>query len=174
MITYRKPQPEEAEAFAALHVQCWREAYAEILPPELLATFSTEKRLPMWQASLVNPERFILGAYADGIPVGFIICGPSDEKHIAHQDGHLWALYIAASQHRRGTGRTLMGCAASDWLAKGGKSLTIGVLTENHSARRFYESVGAKLARQCTYNWGGFDLPDCIYLLDDLAKFAKI
>ena len=30
-ITYRKPGPHEAEAFAALHVQCWRECYPGIL-----------------------------------------------------------------------------------------------------------------------------------------------
>ena len=173
-ITYRKPQPEEAEAFAALHVQCWREAYAEILPAELMATFSTEKRLPMWQASLVNPERFILGAYADGIPVGFIISGPSDEKHIADQDGHLWALYIAASQHRQGIGRTLAYAATQHWHARGGSTITIGVLAENKPARAFYESLGAKLLKYSTYNWSGFDLQDCLYIWDDLAKIAKV
>ena len=173
-ITYRRPTFDEAEAFAALHVQCWREAYAEIVPPALLATFSTKTRLPMWQAVLANPQRFVLGAYAEGNPAGFIISGATEDKHIENQDGDIASLYIAASQHRKGIGRTLIGRAATDWLAQGGTSLTIGVLTENYSARRFYEEVGAKLVRQCTYNWGGFELHDCIYLLTDLAKFAKV
>ena len=81
-ITYRKPQPEEAEAFAALHVQCWREAYAKILPAELFAGFSTQKRFPMWQSLLSNPGGFVLGAFVDDIPAGFIISGATEEKHI--------------------------------------------------------------------------------------------
>ncbi|HEY5363236.1 MAG TPA: GNAT family N-acetyltransferase [Aestuariivirga sp.] len=174
MIHYRKPQPDEAEAFAALHVQCWREAYADILPRELLASFSTQSRLPMWQAALVNPERFILGAYADGTPVGFVMSGPSVEKHIPEQDGHLWALYIAAAQHRQGIGRVLVFAAAQHWLDQGGSTMTIGVLTENKPARAFYESLGAKLLKHNTYNWSGFELPDCLYIWDDLAKIAKV
>ena len=174
MITYRKPLPEEAEAFAALHVQCWREAYATYLPPQLMASFSTEKRLPMWQSALLNPQRFVLGAYAGAMPVGFVIVGPTDEKFIAAQDGHLWALYIAASQHRRGIGSQLIHAATQHWLAQGGKTMTIGVLAENRPARAFYENLGAKLLKYCTYNWGGFDLPDCLYIWDDLAKIAKV
>ncbi|MEO9168907.1 MAG: GNAT family N-acetyltransferase [Aestuariivirga sp.] len=174
MIHYRKPRPDEAEAFAALHVQCWLEAYPAYLPAELMATFSTEKRLPMWQAVLVNPERFVLGAYADGMPVGFVMSGPPDEKYIPDQDGHLLALYIAASQHRRGVGRHLAFAAAQHWVDRGGSTLTIGVLTANKPARAFYESLGAEFVRYGTYNWSGFDLPDCLYIWRDLAKIAKI
>jgi len=174
VIHYRKPRPDEAEAFAALHVQCWREAYADILPRELLASFSTQSRLPMWQAALVNPERFVLGAYADGTPLGFVMSGPSVEKHIPEQDGHLWALYIAAAQHRQGLGRVLVSTAAQHWLDRGGSTMTIGVLKENKRARAFYESLGAKLLKYNTYSWSGFDLPDCLYIWDDLAKIAKV
>ncbi|MDP8997337.1 MAG: GNAT family N-acetyltransferase [Pseudomonadota bacterium] len=157
---------------AALHVRCWREAYAAYLPADLMATFSTEKRLPMWQAALVNPERFILGAYVDDVPVGFVMSGAPSEKYIDDQDGHLWALYIAASQHRKGIGRALAFAAVQHWLEKGGKTMTIGVLRENTPARAFYENLGAKLLKYSTYNWGGFDLPDCLYIFY-LAKIAK-
>jgi len=173
-ITYRKPEPDEAEAFATLHVQCWRECYPGILPAALMATFSTEKRLPMWKAALGNPERFVMGAYAGGQPCGFVMSGPSDEKYIPDQDGHLWALYIAAPQHRLGIGRHLVYVATQHWLARGGHSMTIGVLAENKPARAFYERLGAELARFSTYNWGGFDLPDCIYVWRDLAKIGNI
>ncbi len=174
MITCRRPWPEEAEAFAALHVQCWREAYSAFVPAALMATFSTEKRLPMWQAALANPQRFILGAYAHGKPVGFVMSGATEEKFIAEQDGHLWALYIAAAQHRQGVGRALAHAAAQHWLSHGGKTMTIGVLAENNLARAFYEKLGAKLLKYGTYNWDGFDLPDCLYIFDDLAKIAKV
>ena len=172
-VKFRRPERKEAEAFAALHVQCWREAYPAILPAKLMATFSTEMRLPMWQAALINPERFILGAYVDGEPVGFVMSGAPSEKYIDDQDGHLWALYIAASQHRKGIGRALTFAAMQHWIEQGGKTMTVGVLAENKSARAFYESMGAKLLKYGTYNWSGFDLPDCLYIFD-LAKIAKV
>ena len=52
--------------------------------------------------------------------------------------------------------------------------MTIGVLAENKRARAFYERLGAKLLKYKTYNWSGFDLPDCLYIWDDLAKIAKV
>ena len=172
-ITYRKPMPEEAEAFAALHVQCWREAYAAILPPALMATFSTAKRLPMWEARLRDDKLFIMGAYADGRPCGFVMSGAAEEKYIPDQDGHLWALYIAAAQHRLGIGRQLVHVAVQHWQTLGGRTMTIGVLAENKPARVFYETLGAELVKFSKYNWGGFDLPDCLYIWNDLAKIGN-
>ena len=166
MITYRRPRLDEALAFAALHVNCWRETYSAFLPAELVSSFAADTRLPMWQSVLPNAERFVLGAFVDDIPAGFVMSGPSDDKHVDDQDGHLWAIYIAKLHHRRGIGRELFSAALQDWNAQGGKTMTIGVLAENLSARRFYEAMGARLVKHGVYNWGGFDLADCIYLSD--------
>ena len=168
MIEYRRPGLDEAEAFAALHVQFWREAYVGFVPPELMSTFSTERRLPMWQAVITHSERFVLAAYDQAKPIGFVISGATDEKHIANQDGHLWAIYIANQYHRKGIGRELIAAAASDWIAKGGKSITLGVLAENASARLFYEKLGARLVNTSTYDWDGYKLADAIYVFEDL------
>ncbi len=124
----------------------------------------------MWQASIPNTDRFVLAAYENEKVLGFVISGPSDEKHIENQDGHLWGLYIAADYGRRGIGRHLIASAAADWIAKGGTSMTIGVLAENIRARSFYEALGAKLVKLGTYEWGGFPLPDTVYIFDDLAS----
>ncbi len=170
-LEFRRPIFDEAEAMARLHVQCWREAYADILPVELINSFTDQTRLPMWQAVIPNADRFVLAAYDDGKPVGFVISGGSDEKHIVNQDGHLWGLYIAASHSRRGIGRHLIACAVHDWLARGGTTMTIGVLAENIRARSFYEALGAKLVKLGTYEWGGVLLPDTVYILEDLLSF---
>ena len=153
---------------AALHVQCWREAYAGFLPNELMSTFSTERRLPMWHAVIPNPDRFVLAAYDEAKPVGFIISGSTDEKYIENQDGHLWAIYIERQYHRKGIGRKLIAAAATDWLAKGGNTITLGVLAENTSARMFYEKLGARFVRTSTYNWDDHKLADAIYAFEDL------
>jgi ribosomal protein S18 acetylase RimI-like enzyme len=167
-LEFRRPTIDEASAMAALHVQCWREAYSEILPNELLNSFNDETRLPMWQSVIPNADRFVLAAYDDAKPVGFVISGGSDEKHIEDQDGHLWGLYIAVDYGRRGIGRRLIASAASDWLARGGTSMTIGVLAENIRARSFYEALGAKLVKLGTYKWDGYPLPDTVYIFENL------
>jgi ribosomal protein S18 acetylase RimI-like enzyme len=168
-VEYRRPNLDEARAMAALHVQCWREAYADYVPPELTATFAAEKRLPLWQAVIPNMQKFVLGAFDCGVPVGFVISGFSHEKYIEDQDGNLDTIYLAASHYRQGIGRALIGRAAKDWLRNGGKSLTVGVLAKNIRARSFYESLGARLVRLTTYNWDGHELPDAIYVFEDLA-----
>jgi ribosomal protein S18 acetylase RimI-like enzyme len=169
-INYRRPQPDEAEALAALHVQCWREAYAAILPAELMATFTAEKRLPLWHKVIPGTTRFVLGAFDQSQPVGFVISGPCSEKYIEDQDGNLDTIYIASSHYRMGIGRELLGCAAKDWLQRGGRTMTVGVLAENLRARRFYESMGARLVKLTTYNWDGHELPDAIYVFEDLKS----
>ena len=172
MIEYRRPRLNEAEALAALHVQCWREAYVDYLPPELMATFTAEKRLPMWRSAIPNFQKFVLGAFDRDIPVGFVISGFTNEKYIEDQDGNLETIYIAASHYRKGIGRELICRAAQDWLKNGGKSMTVGVLAENIRARSFYESLGAKLVRLTTYNWDGHELPDAIYVFENLAALT--
>jgi ribosomal protein S18 acetylase RimI-like enzyme len=168
LIQYRRPRLDEAEAIAALHVQCWREAYSDILPLELLNSFSNQTRLPLWLAVIPNAERFVHAAYDDEKVVGFIISGDSDKKLIENQDGHLWGLYIAAEHSRLGIGRKLIASAAVDWLAKGGTSMTVGVLAENIRARSFYEALGAKLVKLGTYEWDGYPLPDTLYIFENL------
>ena len=167
---YRRPNVDEAQAMATLHVRCWREAYADILPSELVNSFNDQTRLPMWQAVIPNTQKFVLGAFDANVPVRFVISGLSDENYIEDQDGNLETIYLASSHYRQGIGRELIGRAARDWVLNGGKSLTVGVLAENIRARRFYESLGAKLVRLTTYTWDGHELPDAIYVFADLPS----
>ncbi len=155
---------------ASLHVQCWREAYAEILPAELMATFTAAKRIPLWRKVIPDETRFVLGAFDQSHPVGFVISGASNEKYIEDQDGNLDTIYIAASHYRMGIGRELLRRAAEDWLQRGGKTMTVGVLAENIRARSFYESQGARLVKLTTYLWDGHELPDAIYVFEDLKR----
>ncbi len=45
---YRRPTPSEAEAMAALHIQCWAECYSEIVPKALLEKSVASSRLSIW------------------------------------------------------------------------------------------------------------------------------
>ncbi len=170
---YRRPTSDEAEVFAALHVQCWKESYRGIVPDSLLDAAKPEDRFEMWRNIVVNPRRIVIGAWVEGEPVGFAVAGEPHERILENEDGQLAALYILQRFHRRGIGRELVRQAAEQWQAMGGTSMTIGVLAANTRARAFYESLGAELVKTGTYNWSGHELPDCVYFWRDLAKIGK-
>ena len=165
---YRRPTFDEAETMAALHVQCWKEAYAGIVPDELMAKFDVGQRTPMWQKSLGDAKRVVIAAYDEDKAVGFVIAGQPLEHIFEGEDGHIAAVYILASHYRLGIGRKLIALAAQQWLAQGGQSLALGVLAENVRARNFYESLGARLVKTGTYDWDGYPLKDAIYVFEDL------
>ena len=173
-ITYRKPKPEEAEAFAALHVQCWKESYRGIVPDLLLDAAKPADRHEMWHNIVVNPRRIVIGAWVDGEPAGFAVAGEPHERILEDEDGQLAALYILWRFHRMGIGRAMVRQVAKQWIGMGGKSISLGVLAANTGARQFYEKLGAQLVRTDTYHWDGHDLPNCIYIWHDLAKIAKV
>jgi len=172
-IAIARPERGEAAELAALHIACWREAYRDIVPEEQLARADLEKRSAVWERAIADPERIVLATYETGAPVGFMLAGAPTETLFEGIDGHVSALYVAASHYRLGLGRRLMAGAAAQWLARGGKSLALGVLAANHRARSFYEGMGGRLVSEGIYQWDGHDLPDAVYVFDDLAALAE-
>ena len=170
---YRRPTFDEAETFAALHVQCWREAYSGYVPDELVCDVNFEARLPMWQNSLADGGRIVYGAYDAGQAVGFLIAGKDDSGNVSDAVGHLSAIYVAKSHLRKGIGRSLISLASKDWMKIGGKTLWLGVLSENKNAITFYERLGAKFVRESNYRWGTYDLPNKIYLFENLDALTR-
>lgn len=167
-----RPDPEEADGLAALHIRCWREAYRDFVPAEILDRAGIEKRRAVWRAALGDPQRIVLAAYGGDSPVGFIMAGTPLEQLFDDMDGHVPALYVAASHYRLGLGRRLLGRAAQEWAAAGGRSLALGVLADNLRARDFYEALGGRLVRSGVFDWDGHLMPDAVYVFENLAALA--
>jgi GNAT superfamily N-acetyltransferase len=155
---------------AELHVQCWREAYSDLVPQEVVDSFNVIEMTAKWQKFLNNSERFLIGVFDGAQPVAFINQGKPDEKVFENMDGHVAALYVAQSHYRQGIGQKLLALAAQDWVDKGGHSLSLGVLAKNIRARRFYENFGARKVMDDVYVWSGQDLPGVIYVFEDLPS----
>lgn len=172
-ITYRIPTVADAVAIARLHVDCWREAYAEIVPIAILDQVDMADRVARWEAHLVNPAAHAYLAEVAGEPAGFIHRGVLEQPLVEETDGHIFALYLLQRFHRRGIGRRLVGLSAADWLARGGRALSVGVLTANRPAAAFYEALGAQFVRPDTYTWHGHDLAESIYVFNNLQELAR-
>lgn len=168
MITYRRPRVDEAEVFATIHVNCWREAYEGIIPADYLAQQTPEKRKRMWGEVTVNPDRIVIGAYLDGQAVGFALAGKPVEQLYENEDGQLAALYILQKFHRMGIGRALVKQSAAQWMGMGGHSMSLATFEANTPARRFYEALGARILKFREDNWDGMTFSTVIYVWADL------
>lgn len=172
-LALRTPSLAEAEAMARLHIACWREAYAGIVPDEALAAADLDERTARWRKSLTDPESFALGAYDDGAPVGFVVARPNADPAIAGADGQIAALYVLKSHYRLKLGSRLMAAAARWWLARGGQSLGLGVLADNARAMAFYQRLGGRAEKRGTYLWDGrHPLADAIFIFENLTELA--
>ncbi len=81
----------------------------------------------------------MLAQSADGDVVGFVRFGddPGDARN-----GHVYALYVLPSEHRRGVGRSLLDLALAELAARGQQTVTLWVFEANAPARGFYASAG--------------------------------
>jgi ribosomal protein S18 acetylase RimI-like enzyme len=169
-IAYRRPRINEARALAELHIACWREAYADIVPAAILDAANVDSKAESWRRTIGNEAAFPFTAYDGDTPVGFVISGRPNETLFEDMDGQIAALYVLRSHHMLGIGTYLLGAAARHWLERDGHSLALGVLAQNAGARLFYEALGARLVKAGTFNWHGFDIPDVIYVFEDLLS----
>ena len=172
-IIYASAIPVDAGDLARLQVDSWREAYDGMIPPEILANSDVEDRTDRWRDYLAANGYPTFVARVEGEAAGFIRAGRLAQPLCEGADGHIYALYILRGFHRRGIGRRLMGMAATAWLRQGGRALSVGVLSANHGARRFYEALGARFVRPDVYEWQGHHLPESIYILENLPELAR-
>ena len=171
--SFRVPTVADAETIARLHVASWREAYAGIVPAAILDNVDIADRIARWGEYLAG-EGVTFLAEVDGAAAGFIRAGVPEEPMVAGADGHIFALYVLRRHHRRGLGGQLLGLAARAWLARGGAALSVGVLTGNLPAKAFYERLGARFVRAETYVWDGHELPESIYVFEDLTGLSRL
>lgn len=128
----RLAEVSDAPAVAAVQVQTWRTAYAGLMPDEVLAAQSVERRTAMWQRLI--PDGGVWVALADDEVVGFAAAGPSRDADAAFE---LYAIYVLSSSAGKGLGFELTKAALGDE-----PDVIVWVLDTNVQARRFYERIG--------------------------------
>jgi ribosomal protein S18 acetylase RimI-like enzyme len=134
------PRLADAEELARVHVQAWREAYAELLPQHFYDDAARESRQAMWSGLLLREdagERFRV-ARREGRIVGLVAYGPAADHqgHPPERDEQLYALYVLSSCYGHGVGQALLDQALGERPAQ------LWVAKDNARARRFYEKNG--------------------------------
>jgi|FLYN01.1.fsa_nt_gi GNAT superfamily N-acetyltransferase len=171
----RLAQVPDAAGIARVHVDTWRTTYAGLMPDELLANLSYERRENQWRSVLSNPDSpqwIYVAENDDGQVVGFVAGGPERSGDPLYK-GELYAIYVLAEHQGRGIGRALTGANAQRLIEAGMTSMLVWVLAEN-PWRAFYEALGGKPVREKQETMGDVTLTEVGYGWADIRGLAGI
>ena len=112
---------------ARVHVQSWRETYADIVSQTYLDNLSFEAYEVQWRRTLEASNPVLVAETADQI-VGFASCGPTRDEGF---DGEVYALYLLESQHGLGIGKGLFQAALEALWSPGKGRVIVWVLADN-------------------------------------------
>jgi ribosomal protein S18 acetylase RimI-like enzyme len=158
----RPATPPDARAIASVHVATWRDAYAGLLPDDLLAGLDAGQWAERWRERLAEPAAgvFALVFDLDGQVRGFVSGGPDRD---GRPGGEVFAIYVDPDCQRRGAGRRLLGAAVRRLAEAGFTGASLWVLAGNHPSRGFYESQG--------WHADGTEKP---WVLDDTGRSVAV
>jgi len=139
MIEIRIAKPEDAEEIASVHVACWRETYASILPQKYLAQLNQKERRKVWRKAL-NCALPVFVATQKGTIIGFANGGKNRCPEIKAV-GEIYALYLLACHQGQGVGRQLFQIVQENLISCNLHPFLTWVLTEN-PACGFYDRMG--------------------------------
>ena len=146
----RRPEPDDADELAALHVQTWQETYDHLLPAGFFTSEFLDGRLRLWQhlTSATGGARLVrLAEVAEGNTgavgeeylhkiVGFAVAGPDTESGDGKDNRQLFSLYVLRRLHGTGVGQTLL----DEVLGK--EPAVLWVAKDNPRAVAFYRRNG--------------------------------
>lgn len=136
----RLATPDDAEALVDLHHACWREAYAGLLPAEVIeGTFADRAaHVARRRTRLADPDAPTYVVEVDGELVGFATAGPPRQED-PPTDLELYAVYARAATWGTGVGHALLEAALGD------RAAYLRVLDGNERALAFYRRHGFAL-----------------------------
>ncbi|MDQ1538866.1 MAG: hypothetical protein QOE58_3259, partial [Actinomycetota bacterium] len=121
----RSPREEDADELGRVHIQVWREAYANDMPAEYLADLDPVKFAERWKLrfEVDEPDGIVVVATGpDDEIVGFASAGPTRDED-APTEWELYAINVLAAHHGSGIANQLMSAAiaqrpASLWVVR--------------------------------------------------------
>jgi GNAT superfamily N-acetyltransferase len=141
----RVARETDAPAVGLVQAVVWREAYADVLPAEVLATFEPQAFASVWRQSLASPPQGVyrlLAACAGDQVVGFASIGPSQDPDASPETGELSALGVHPDARRVGHGSRLLNAVVDTLRGAGATRMHTWVLASDEATRGFLLAGG--------------------------------
>ncbi|MDR3509300.1 MAG: GNAT family N-acetyltransferase [Caulobacteraceae bacterium] len=155
-MTIRPATPRDAERLTQLGRQTFVDKFGHLYPPEDLADFLATAHTPEKYAAWASDPAYGLWIVERGeTAIAYALAGPC---HLPHPDvtpdcGELCRIYVLAEAQGAGLGGRLL-TLALDWLERSGRTLWIGVWSENLGAQRLYARYGFEKAGEYEFPVG--------------------
>lgn len=145
-MSVRPARPEDAERIARLQLETWREAYAELLPPEALELPEVQAAA-MWlnaiEAPTSNRHRVLVALEGHDTLVGFAASTPADDEGLSPETtAEVTALLVLPRWGRRGHGSRLMAASVDDWQRQGVERAVCWAWEKDDATGSFLTSSG--------------------------------
>lgn len=144
MIKIRYANINDAKILGEIHAKSWQVAYKGIVPEEILANITPERREKYFEKALTEGWEEDALIYKDNDAAGLICIGKCRDEDKSQEYGEVWGIYLSPEYWNDGLGRELMNWGLKELKVRGFKKVTLWVLEENQRARRFYELMGFK------------------------------
>lgn len=165
----------DADGIARVQVASWKAAYTGLIPDEIIAARTYERRLSQWQRALERSDRPLIYVATDesGQVVGFASGGAQRDPAYDY-DSELYAIYLLPAVQRQGIGHRLVAAVTRQLIEAGYSAMLVWVLRDNSPGRRFYESLGGALAGERVERMDLGELSEVSYGWRDLNGLASV
>jgi ribosomal protein S18 acetylase RimI-like enzyme len=144
MIKIRYADISDAKTLGKIHSRSWKVAYNGIVPDEILDKITAEKRQKYFEKSLTDELEEDAIIFKDNEAVGFICIGKCRDTDKPDTYGEIWGIYLLPQYWKMGIGSKLINWGINELKKRKFHNITLWVLEENTSARKFYEKIGFK------------------------------
>jgi len=148
----------------AIHVESWKDAYADVLPAEFIARHIDRKMAQHWRNTQIQEQDIVLVAKNDSL-VGFIAVWCRPMPFIDN-------LHVRPRHRSKKIGAALMQAAARELIERGHKTAYLWVFESNQKAIRFYENLGGIQKEQGWKNIFGHEVLSRRMEWDDLTVIS--
>ncbi len=156
----------DATGVATIQVECWKKAYAGIIPDKYLASLSVDSRAKLLENGIsANDDVLRFVALEKNVLLGFI--AGLENRSLSFYPNiscEAWSLYVHPDHWKKGIGKQLLHGFMDEMKKKNNKSMLVWALEENLQGRAFYEAMGGKLLDQKqTVTYGGKHVVEVAY-----------
>lgn len=148
----RAAEPGDATEIARIQLTTWRDAYADLLPSEVLDGLDTTETEQQWRETLATGPATVWIATEGSWVVGFCAAGPAPREEALAADGtappdadtlaFVSTLLVEPRWGRRGHGGRLLGTAAQDVAARGATRGITWVPEADSASMAFFRRIG--------------------------------